>query len=57
MSAIAKSLCWADMLIALALANHFALIADKDAATLFAIIPALWVASGGLGRTAPCKAA
>ena len=39
-------------IILLALANYFGLIADKDANTMFAILPALWVASTGLGRCA-----
>ncbi len=45
MTQITQSLCWAGMLIALALANRAGLIADKSATTLFAVIPALWVAS------------
>lgn len=55
MTPISKSLCWAGALIALALANRFGLIADKDAAALFAAIPALWIAAGGLGRTCQPK--
>jgi len=51
------SLIWAAAFILLALANRFGLIADKDATTMFAILPALWVASGGLGRCGPRKAA
>jgi len=53
MTTFAKSLCWASALILLAAANRFGLIADKDATVLFAILPALWVASSGLGRCAP----
>ena len=34
----------------LALANHFGWIADNDATTMFAILPALWVASTRPGR-------
>ncbi len=51
-----KSLCWAGVLIALALANAAGLIADKDATVMFAMIPALWVASGVLGRDCRRKA-
>lgn len=51
------SLGWAGTLIALALANWFGLIADKDANILFVILPALWVASGGLGRCTRRQAA
>lgn len=43
MSTVTKSLCWAIALILLALANATGLIADKDANTMFAVIPALWV--------------
>lgn len=50
MTPISKSLGWAGALVALALANRFGLVADHDATTMFAVIPALWVASGGLGR-------
>lgn len=52
MTPISKSLIWASLFILLALANYFGLIADKDANTMFAILPALWVASTGLGRCA-----
>lgn len=44
------SLIWAAAFVLLALANRFGLIADKDATTMFAVLPALWVATGGLGR-------
>jgi len=50
MTPITKSLYWAGALIALAFANRFGLIADKDATVMFTIIPAMWVASGSLGR-------
>ena len=43
-------LIWAAAFLLLALANRFGLIADKNATTMFAVLPALWVASGGLGR-------
>jgi hypothetical protein len=45
MSTTKKSLCWAAALILLAVANATGLIADKDAQTMFAVIPALWVAT------------
>jgi|APLak6261661892_1056031.scaffolds.fasta_scaffold197944_1 hypothetical protein len=57
MIAITKSLCWAAALIALALANAAGWIADKDANLLFALIPVLWIAIGGLGRNCPRKVA
>ncbi len=53
MPPVSRSLGWAAALIALALANRFGLIADKDAAVMFAVLPAMWVASGGLGRCLP----
>lgn len=48
MTSISKSLCWAAALIAVASANAAGLIADKEATTFFAVIPALWIATGGL---------
>lgn len=42
---ITQALGWAGVLIALAFANRFGLIADKDAAVMFAIVPALWIAA------------
>ena len=56
MDPIIKNVCWAAMLILLALANYAGLIADKDANVMFAVIPALWVATGGLGHCLPRKA-
>lgn len=47
------ALIWAAAFVLLALANRFGLIADKNATTMFAMLPALWVASSGLGRS--CK--
>jgi hypothetical protein len=41
----------------LALANRLGWIADKDATTMFVILAALWVATGGLGRNCRRKAA
>lgn len=49
MPPIRTSLFWAAAFILLALANRLGWVADKDAATMFAVLPALWVASGGLG--------
>ena len=57
MTQISKALGWAGVLIALALANRFGLIADQDATMMFAIIPALWIANGGLRRCTWRKAA
>lgn len=57
MNAIARGLCWGGALIALAAANFAGLIADPAANTLFAIIPALWVATGGARNCLPRKAA
>ena len=56
MTNLRSSLIWAAAFLLLALANRFGLIADKDAATMFAILPAVWVASGGLGRCRARKA-
>ena len=55
MTQTTRALCWAAILITLALANKFGLIADKDAAVMFAIIPAMWVAftSRGCARSCP----
>ena len=50
MTNLRTSLFWAAAFILLALANRFGLIADKDATTMFAVLPAAWVASGGLRR-------
>ncbi|MEO5707040.1 MAG: hypothetical protein ABIT10_00435 [Alteraurantiacibacter sp.] len=45
MSTVTKSLCWAVVLILLAAANAIGLITDQNANTMFAVIPALWVAT------------
>lgn len=45
MSTITSSLCWAAVMIGLAFANARGLIADRDTTTMFAVIPALWVAT------------
>ena len=50
MSSFRKSMCWAAAFIGVALANRFGLIADNNATTMFAELPALWVATGGLAR-------
>ncbi len=47
MTKLTKSLCWAGALIALAIANRLGLIADQSANVMFALIPALWVATHG----------
>ncbi|MEQ1497462.1 MAG: hypothetical protein ABL914_02290 [Novosphingobium sp.] len=57
MTAISRNLCWAGSFIALAVANRFGLVADTNAATIFVILPALWVATGELGRCSWRKAA
>jgi len=57
MTPISKSLCWAGTLIALALANAAGWIADQDANLMFVLIPALWIATGGLGRSCQSKVA
>lgn len=56
MTNLRTSLFWAAAFILLALGNRFGLIADKDATTMFAILPALWVASRGLGTCRQRKA-
>jgi hypothetical protein len=50
MTTISKSLCWAAVLIALALANQFGLITGKDVNLIYVLIPALWIATGGLSN-------
>lgn len=55
MTQITKALCWAAILIALALANKFGLIADKDAAVMFAIIPAMWIAMTSRDGARSCR--
>jgi len=45
MSQLVSGICWAAIIVALALANKFGLIADKDAAVMFAIVPAIWIAT------------
>lgn len=50
MSIISRSLCWAAALIVLALANALGWVSDSNAQTMFAVIPALWVATTFGGR-------
>lgn len=50
MTKLTKSLCWASAFLALAFANRVGLIADKDATMMFALLPALWVATRGRCR-------
>ena len=45
MSIAATSLCWAFMLILLAVGNATGLVSDSSATTMFAVIPALWAAT------------
>jgi len=56
MTTIHKSLFWAAAFLLLALANRLGWVADKDATTMFAILPALWVASRGSGSCRQRKA-
>jgi hypothetical protein len=49
MGTVNRSAIWGGMVVLLALANYSGLIADKDAAVMFAIFPALWVASTSRG--------
>ena len=56
MTKLRTSLYWGSAFILLALANRFGWIADKEATTMFAVLPALWVARGGLGRSCGRKA-
>lgn len=50
MSTISRSLCWAAAFLLLALANAIGWVSDGNAATMFAVIPALWVATTLGGR-------
>lgn len=45
-----NSIAWAAAFIGMAVANRVGLIADANATTMFAVLPALWVATGGLAR-------
>lgn len=49
MTSIPHALVWAALIILLALANAAGLVADKDAAVLFAILPAIWIAATDRG--------
>ena len=57
MKPIRSGLFWAAAILLLALANRLGWIADQDATTMFVILPAFWVANGGLGRNCRRKAA
>lgn len=50
MTTLRHSALWGAAFFCVALANRFGLIADANATTMFAVLPALWVATGGLGR-------
>ena len=52
MTICSRSLCWAGVFVAVAWANRLGVITDANATTMFAILPALWIATGGLGRCA-----
>jgi hypothetical protein len=45
MLTVSRSLCWAASLILLAVGNATGLVSDSSATTMFAVIPALWVAT------------
>lgn len=53
MTAKTKSLYWAAALIVLAVANALGWVTDGNATTMFAVIPALWVANTFGGRCLP----
>lgn len=57
MSTVSRSLSWAFALIVLALANALGWVSDSSAQTMFAVIPALWVATTFGGRCWPKRAA
>jgi hypothetical protein len=57
MPAKPKSLCWAAALILLAVANAAGWISDGNATTMFAVIPALWVATSFGGHCLRKRAA
>lgn len=50
MTRLSNSAAWAAAFFGVALANRFGLIADANATSMFTVLPALWVATGGLGR-------
>ena len=47
MTPIRTDLFWAGAFLMLALANFVGLITDRDATTMFTILPALWVVNRG----------
>ena len=55
MTPISKSLRCAIIFLVVAIANRVGLVADKDAMVMFALIPALWIATGGLVRRPKCR--
>ena len=57
MTNLRTSLIWAAAFALLALANRFGWIADNNATTMYAVLPALWLATGGLSRSCRRKAA
>lgn len=57
MSTISGSLYWAAALLLLAIANALGWISDSSASTMFAVIPALWVATTFGGRCLRKRAA
>ena len=57
MTNLRTSVIWAAAFALLAFANRFGWIADTNATTMFAVLPALWVASGGWSRSCRRKAA
>lgn len=51
MNQIKGAICFALVLIALAAASRLGLIADKDAGVMFAIVPAVWIATTRRGQS------
>lgn len=45
MSTVSRSLCWAAVLILLWVGNAAGFVSDSNAQPMFAVIPALWVAT------------
>jgi hypothetical protein len=45
MTPIVRGMVWAALIVLLVIANKLGLMADKDAATMLAIIPAIWIAT------------
>jgi hypothetical protein len=57
MARLRNAAAWAAAFVGVALANRSGLIAQAAATPMFAVLPALWVATGGLGRCALRRAA